>query len=43
MNAKTDCVMAADNPGSNYEKAIRLGPTVLSVEEIMSLIEGKYK
>ena len=41
VSAKTDYVVAGSDPGSKYEKAVRLGLTVLSIEEFMSLIEGE--
>jgi DNA ligase (NAD+) len=41
VSAKTDYVVAGTAPGSKYEKAVRLGLTVLSIEEFMSLIKGE--
>lgn len=40
VSAKTDYVVAGSDPGSKYEKAARLGLTVLSSEEFMLLIKG---
>ena len=41
VSAKTDFVVAGSDPGSKYEKAVRLGVTVLSVENLMILIKGE--
>ena len=41
VSAKTGQVVAGGGPGSRYEKAARLGLTVLSTEEFMSIIEGE--
>ena len=41
VSAKTDYVVAGSDPGSKYEKAVRLGVTVLSIEEFTSIIEGE--
>jgi DNA ligase (NAD+) len=38
VSKKTDYVVAGDDPGSKYEKAVRLGLTVLSIDEFMRLL-----
>jgi DNA ligase (NAD+) len=38
VSAKTDFVVAGTDPGSKYEKAVRLGLTVLSMEEFVALV-----
>ena len=38
VSGKTDCVVAGENPGSKYEKALKLGITVLSEDEFMARI-----
>lgn len=40
VSAKTDYVVAGTDPGSKYEKAVRLGLTILSIDEFLSLVKG---
>ena len=40
VSAKTDYVVAGNDPGSKYEKAVRLCVTVLSIDDFLSLVEG---
>jgi DNA ligase (NAD+) len=40
VSGKTDYLVAGADPGSKYEKAVRLGLTVLSIDQFLSLIEG---
>jgi DNA ligase (NAD+) len=39
VSAKTDYVIAGDNPGSKYDKARELGVTVLNEEEFVSMMQ----
>ncbi len=41
VSKKTDFVVVGQNPGSKYDKALRLGLTILSEEELIKLFEGK--
>ncbi|MDP2649995.1 MAG: NAD-dependent DNA ligase LigA [bacterium] len=38
VSAKTDYVVAGDNPGSKYDKAVELGVTVLNEDEFASMM-----
>jgi DNA ligase (NAD+) len=40
VSGGTDYVVAGTDPGSKYEKAVRLGLTVLSLDEFMKLLSG---
>ena len=39
VSKKTDYVVAGENPGSKYEKAKKLGVTILDEEKFLELIE----
>ena len=39
VSSKTSCVIVGDNPGSKYDKAIKLGVKIMEEEEFLTLIE----
>jgi len=39
VSAKTDFLVLGENPGSKYEKALELGITILSENEVLKMIE----
>ena len=39
VSKKTDYVVLGENPGSKYEKAIKLGITILNEQEILDMLE----
>lgn len=41
VSKKTDFVVAGENPGSKYDKALKLGVTILSEQDFNRLIEEK--
>jgi len=41
VSAKTDYVVAGSDPGSKYEKAVRLGLTVLTMDAFTELLSGE--
>lgn len=40
VSAKTDCVLAGENTGSKYEKAVQLGIKIIDEQEFISMMEG---
>ncbi len=41
VSKKTDYVVAGENPGSKYEKAVELGVPLLDAAGLQSLLEGQ--
>jgi len=41
VSNKTDYVVVGESPGSKYDKAIKLGTTILNENEFIELIFGK--
>ena len=41
VSAKTDYVLAGENPGSKYEKAVQLGIKIIDEQEFINMMEGK--
>ena len=43
VSGRTDFVVAGRDPGSKYDRAVKLGVTILDEKEFMKLLEGKKK
>jgi DNA ligase (NAD+) len=43
VSSKTDYVLAGENPGSKYEKAVQFGIKIIDEQEFISMMEGKNK
>lgn len=43
VGKKTGIVIAGDNPGSKYQKALTLGTPILNEEEFLTMLAGEHK